>query len=582
MGAKFYSNKLDKNNILNIYTLGNCDDFLFSVFKGDYNINNNKLYFWITDFSKGGITTDNLNSIKDDIISKFQTKIISNCILIFLESQECLDKKIILINEFLSNIKKIYRPIIILALDEEKKNESENITLTGVDTNSVKINEYVEIVNYKKANYNEIENKIKFIYNYYNNIGDLLTNMVPMINYFSGNGKDNQNKIIKHKHKATLNILVLGRPGCGKSTLINLILNEKKAREGIGYSITKLYSQYVHNSYAITLTDTPGFETDKDLKNMCLFLDNFNSFFKEGRNKFHLVLYLINTSNERTFTGIELELIDKINNSLELPIFFVCTKSRTEEMSMNFIEEVKINLIQKFGHNTKLIEHIYCCHLLNEKDGIYKRFGIDKLLLGIQDYFEDEMKKIKKIQDNFTNLDIMIKNQNAYNLKLNILSSLENANSFKLYLTKLLKNIIEKYQNLILDIDKIGDNDEDNKKKMKKIIETLKNHLAFELDCEPSEINENNKFFGEIEFEPTIFCEAKTNDDFQIAGKKIKIKNETTKRYLKRAEAIENLIENGLSDIIKDIDSYMKDVIKSYQEALNSFTEINNYINNKL
>ena len=449
-----------------------------------------------------------------------------------------------------------------------------------MDTNSVKINEYVEIVNYKKDNYYEIENKIKFIYNYYNNIGDLLT-MVPMINYFSGNGKDNQNKIIKRKHKATINILVLGRPGCGKSTLINLILNEKKAREGIGYSITKLYSQYVHNSYAITLTDTPGFETDKDLKNMKLFLDNFNSIFKEGRNKFHLVLYLINASNERTFTGIELELIDKISNILKLPIFFVCTKSRTEEMSMNFIEEVKINLIHQFGHNTKLIEHIYCCHLLNEKDGIYKRFGIDKLLLGIQDYFADEMKKIKEIQDNFTDLGVMIKNQKVYNL--NILSSLENANNFKIYLTNLLKKIIEKYQNLILEIDKIGDNDDDKEKKMKKIIETLKNHIAFELDCEPVQINENNKFSREIEFETSYFCnKVKTNDHVQIGGKKIKIKNETTKRYLRRAEAIENLIENGLSDIIKDIDSYMKDVIKSYQEALDSFTKINNYINNKL
>lgn len=85
------------------------------------------MYCWIKNFSTGGITTDNLNSIKDDIISKFQTKIICNCILIFLESQECLEEKIILINDFLSNIKKIYKPIIILALDEEKKMKAKKL-----------------------------------------------------------------------------------------------------------------------------------------------------------------------------------------------------------------------------------------------------------------------------------------------------------------------------------------------------------------------------------------------------------------------------------------------------------------------
>ena len=575
-----YFDKLDENNILNLYLIGNCEDFLSTLFNDNYNFKNNKSYNWITNFTKGGITIDNLNSIKDYIICQFQTKSTCNCILIFLESQEHLEEIINLINDFLNNLKKIYKPIIILALDEEKKNESEE-KIIGADSNIAKINEYVEIVNYKKTNYCEIENKINLIYNYYNNIGDLLTNLIPMINYFSGNEKNNQYNIFKSKYKATLNILVLGRPGCGKSTLINLILNEKKAREGIGYSITKLYSQYVHNSYPITLTDTPGFETDKDLKNMNLFLDNFNSYFKEGRNKFHLVLYLINASNERTFTGIELNIIDKISNCWKLPIFFVCTRSRTEQMSMNFLEEVKINLIQKFGYNTKLIDHIYCCHLLNEKDGIYKRFGIDKLLLGIQGYFANEMKKIEEIQNNFINPNNMITNEKAYNL--NILSSLEYANNFKIYLTKLSKSIIEKYKLLIIsEKDKIDDNDNDKERKMMKIIETLKNHLAFELDCEPSKINESNKYFDD-EFKTGFFCSfMKKNDDFKIGEKKIKIKNETIKKYLRKVEGIENLIEGGLSDIIKDINSYMEDAIKSYQTALNSFTEISNYINNKL
>jgi predicted GTPase len=226
----------------------------------------------------------------------------------------------------------------------------------------------------------------------------------------------------------------MGMPGCGKSTLINLILNEKRAREGIGYSITKLYSQYLHKKYPITLTDTPGFEDDKARKKMEEFLNNFSIFFKEGKFKFHLVLYLINASNERIFMRVEFQLIDTILKSLKIPIFFVCTRSRTEEASFNFKEEVKINLIQKYGFQTKLIEHIYCCLLLNEKDGGYKRFGIDKLLRGIKDYFSKEIKKIEEIESDFENFLNIINFKTYEQYNLSILSSLENSNSFTNYL----------------------------------------------------------------------------------------------------------------------------------------------------
>lgn len=42
--------------------------------------------------------------------------------------------------------------------------------------------------------------------------------------------------------------------------------------------------------------------------------------------------------------------------------------------------------MQNFGSKTSLIEHIYSCQILNEKDGIYKRFGIDTILKNIQDF----------------------------------------------------------------------------------------------------------------------------------------------------------------------------------------------------
>ena len=87
-------------------------------------------------------------------------------------------------------------------------------------------------------------------------------------------------------YKATLNVLVIGRPSCGKSTLINLLLNERGARECFGYSITKLYSQYVHKKYPITFTDTPGFDDDECLKWMERFLWVYNTFSKKEEINF--------------------------------------------------------------------------------------------------------------------------------------------------------------------------------------------------------------------------------------------------------------------------------------------------------
>ena len=151
--------------------------------------------------------------------------------------------------------------------------------------------------------------------------------------------------------------------------------------------------------------------------------------------------------------GIELELIDYIYKNFNIPIFFVCTRARTEEYSLCFKEEIKINLIQNFGITTKLIKHIYSCHLLDEKDGIYKRFGIDKLLNGIKEYFLKEINVLKST--NFMNKIISKNNDNSkekYNLS--ILSSLEESNSFKNYLQNLCENIIEKYKIKIYKLDK--------------------------------------------------------------------------------------------------------------------------------
>ena len=568
-----WGNNTKKRKILNIYLFGDSTNFNYSALTyKKYNFSDTNLYNWIKDFSNKELTENNFYSLMSDIISKIQKSPEYNCILVFLNTiqENNVKDKVDLIRKCLSNFKKAYKPIVLLAFNKENKENATNEMDQGLSEDR----KYFEIAFYNKNDYHDIEQKINMIYNYYFNIGDTLTNFIPIINDFTFQKDNYMNKEISSKYKATLNILVIGRPGCGKSTLINLLLNEKRAREGIGYSITKLYTQYIHNKYPITLTDTPGFENDEDLKKMEKFLSILNTFFKEGKSKFHLVLYLINTSNERTFIGTELNLINYIHENMKLPIFFVCTHSLTEEYSLEFQEAVRINLIQKFGEKTELTNKIFCCHLINERDGIYKRFGLDKILAGIKKHFSSDIDRIKKIEkkfeENIINQEIKTSESNP---TLNIMSSLEQSNSFGQYLEKILRNICEEYLNTIPKIINYNDDLVNKNKKFNNILQTFKNHLKFEYDVE--------SFKSLIDNKNEIDCSTESIESgcLPINNNNDKNKDEPIRNFKKKIEDIKQIvIEYSKNDII-NINEYMKGVIQSYEDAIKSLEAISNDIN---
>ena len=576
---KFIQKELRKNDFAEIYT-----DYIQEIYP------NKEWYF---NCYLNEMNDELINGIMRDISGGYRNKMNSNnnIIIVFLNSNEKENKnKIKIILENLEEVNKIYKPFVIFAFrntkmeeEEEENNEErkENIIDDVIKENGFNnyfIKKYIEMVEYKENDYSKLLKKINSIYCYFNNIGDIYTILDEIIKGYNSNNNKSRNTI---KFVSTFNILVLGRPGSGKSTLINLLLNKKKAREGIGESITQVVSKYVHDKYPITFEDTPGFEDDQDLEKMITFLTKYNDLFKKGKNRFHLILYLINGSSERTFIGQEVQLINFIKNQLKIPIFFVCTRSKNKEYAKDFKEILKMNLWQNFGEETNLIDHIYCCNLLNEKDGVYKRFGIDELLEGIRQYYMREIEKkenelfIETKKNSFTPIGSFEMGNDTQENSI-FLSGLKNVNNFEDYLNDMALQIIEEYKYLTyLEESKKNDN------KNNKINELLVDHLALELNGKSSghmfcRTNKNIVYESVEVIIPSALCFKTSTENEYLKGKTIKEKEmkksiritkefgmEATKQFL-------NQLRNEAG-----FEKYLKAIIKSYKEAIESLNEIN-------
>ena len=64
----------------------------------------------------------------------------------------------------------------------------------------------------------------------------------------------------KIKNLNTLNIIVVGKSGVGKSTLINSLFRGNFAETGLGRPVTSEIRRLEKKDYPLAIYDTPGFE----------------------------------------------------------------------------------------------------------------------------------------------------------------------------------------------------------------------------------------------------------------------------------------------------------------------------------
>lgn len=231
---------------------------------------------------------------------------------------------------------------------------------------------------------------IKSIYNYYN--GDYTISF-----------DDNENeRIEKYNITKTINILVMGKRGSGKSALINRLLGEKKAYADVNAKTIKT-REYFHKYYPLKFIDSAGFQVGgleqsktNEILDINKYLEENNLTYKNIKKKVHFIFYVF--KNEDKFDDSIIQILKKLE-SFKIEIFFIITYSTEgkEKMYKNdFKSQIKKNKIFPKEKINDIINNTFCLDLFN----IYYSKTISEMILLIN----GKLKEYKDLNDSIIDL----------------------------------------------------------------------------------------------------------------------------------------------------------------------------------
>lgn len=205
----------------------------------------------------------------------------------------------------------------------------------------------------------------------------------------------------KVKNLKALNIIVAGKTGVGKSTLINSVFREKLAETGMGKPVTDHMCKISKKEFPLAIYDTRGFELGKDaqkeVKKEILETIKTGITMKDVNKAIHCIWYCINTASNR----IEPEEIEWLrdfsreNQMTQVPVIIILTQSfsKTNASEMrNMIANENLDIVQ-------VVPVLASDYEINE-EYTAKAYGLDVLIKVMSEALPDEL------QDTLQNVQI--------------------------------------------------------------------------------------------------------------------------------------------------------------------------------
>ena len=348
---------------------------------------------------------------------------------------------------------------------EEEKAEKERIKQKNIaEANQLYNNEKLT---YENEKLNQIVNNFKntrkenFCLNQINQLEDFIKSQ---INNIFKDLDDNIKKKIQDTYKSYLEniksennnkyrILLIGRSGVGKSTLINAIFDYDLCETGIGRPITmydkpKKYEYSNHNE--LELFDTRGIELDPSygIDKTSKMVEEFISEQLKKNEPINAIWYCVTGTK---IEDIELSLIKKLKSMYKdesLPVIIVYTQCIDDEIFSQF----KDYLNSQFNNQVNIRKIL--AKMKNIQGVNIKSYGLEELLTETKGIIEKNKDlvflstsktKTEEKMENILNENYTIENNNHFNKKIEDIISV----FFKRYgagdLNQNTKNLIQSF-----------------------------------------------------------------------------------------------------------------------------------------